>query len=97
MQMVGVGEYYLGAQVECVAMGNPFESAPGAHRGKSRCLHPAVRRLKLARTGATGAMNHTKRARSEHCRILHSVWTRNVPEYPRSRIRDDETMVVRAL
>ena len=63
-------------------MGNPLKGAPGAHRGKRRCLHPAVRCLKLARTGTTGAMNHTKRARSGHCRILHSVWTRNVPEQP---------------
>lgn len=80
MKMVGVSEYYLGTQVEHIAMGNPFEGAPGAHRGKRRCSHPAVRCLKLARTGTTGAMGHTKRAPSEHYRILHSVWTRNVPE-----------------
>ena len=100
MKMVGVSEYYLSTQVEHIAMGNPFEGAPGAHRGKRRCSHPAVRCLKLARTGTTGAMGHTKRAPSEHYRILHSVWTRNVPELstvadPQRRNHGDQNPVKR--
>ena len=100
MKMVGVSEYYLGTQVEHIAMGNPFEGAPGAHRRKRRCSHPAVRCLKLARTGTTGAMDHTKRAPSEHYRILHSVWTRNVPELstvadPQRRNHGDQNPVKR--
>jgi hypothetical protein len=61
MQMIGIGQDYLGAEPEYVTMGDPFNRTASPDRGKRRCPHEAVRCAKLTGSSDAVAMSHSKR------------------------------------
>ncbi len=90
VEMVGVAENDLGARLLEVLEEHPLHRALGAHGHERRCVHDAVRRLKLAEPGGAVGLLHRESKRIVQDEMGRESFAGDVGVWSRDRERPQQ-------